>query len=510
MPEKKNIVLITMDCVRAGHTGFMGYHKDITPNLDALARESFLFRRAYPAGSPTYNAFPALLAGRTSTAFGRDLTGISPGETTLASHLRSLGYVTGAVTAANPYVSKWMGYDTGFDFFEDFMDTRGDDKPGQLKNKVQGAEVSLRTRINLAIAGVAGNVPLLRHLYNELYFRYSLWKMGKRAGWDYRGLLEIFPRAAAVTGAGLDFIKEIRGGEEARGMEEGKGGPFFLWLHYMDAHRPYCPPEESLKAMGRPDITHRKMFELRNLWLRNSMSNRRLMRHRQDFMDLYDASIHGLDAGLGRVFRHLDTLDILKDTLIIVTSDHGETFLEHGERDHDPVSVHEELIHVPLLVHAPWLGQAREVQSPFGHLDLLATALDMAGAGSLDSFKGKSRAQDIAKGREWDAPALTEMPFGYDTRPRDRVVEPTLRLAAVTGQRYKLEVNFRTRTEALFDLQQDPGERQGMLLSDNPAESARLLRALGEHLERQLKGRHSKAEFMLRLQNVRESLGLDE
>jgi arylsulfatase A-like enzyme len=86
--DAPSLLYITIDCLRADHVGFLGYRNAMTPTMDRLAAESIVFANAVVAGSPTYYAFPALLAGRFPLAMGRDVLGLCPDETTLASHLR--------------------------------------------------------------------------------------------------------------------------------------------------------------------------------------------------------------------------------------------------------------------------------------------------------------------------------------------------------------------------------------------------------------------------------------
>src|SRR5438094_2620811 len=101
----RSIVLITVDCLRADHAGFLGYHRPTTPFLDSLAAESFVFSNAFAAGVPTYYSFPAIMASRYPLALGRDLVGLPPGETTPASVLRDAAYASAGFVAANPYLS---------------------------------------------------------------------------------------------------------------------------------------------------------------------------------------------------------------------------------------------------------------------------------------------------------------------------------------------------------------------------------------------------------------------
>src|SRR5580700_1921838 len=118
METQKSIVLVTVDCLRADHVGFMGYARPATPFLDSLARESFVFPAAIVAGAPTYYSFPAILASRYPLALGRDLLGLAPNEPTLASVLHKTGYATAAFVAGNPYLGRRFGYDQGFDAFQ--------------------------------------------------------------------------------------------------------------------------------------------------------------------------------------------------------------------------------------------------------------------------------------------------------------------------------------------------------------------------------------------------------
>src|ERR1700739_3835035 len=116
-----SLVLITVDCLRADHVGFLGYDRATTPFLDSLAKESFVFPGAIAAGVPTYYSFPAILASRYPLALGRDVIGIAPREPTIATVLKGAGYTTAAFIAGNPYLGAHFGYDQGFDKFQDFL-----------------------------------------------------------------------------------------------------------------------------------------------------------------------------------------------------------------------------------------------------------------------------------------------------------------------------------------------------------------------------------------------------
>src|SRR5579863_10004940 len=122
MAERKSVLLVTVDCLRADHCGFMGYPRPTTPFLDSLATESFVFPSAIVAGVPTYYSFPAILASRYPLALGREVVGLAVRESNLASAFHDDGYATAFFGAANPYLSPQFGYDFGFDTFCDFLD----------------------------------------------------------------------------------------------------------------------------------------------------------------------------------------------------------------------------------------------------------------------------------------------------------------------------------------------------------------------------------------------------
>src|SRR5271165_5371214 len=96
MKSPRSVLLITVDCFRADHAGFLGYARPTTPLLDSLARESLVFSNAIVAGAPTYFSFPAVMASRYPLGLGRDVLGLAPGEPTIASALHQMGSATAA------------------------------------------------------------------------------------------------------------------------------------------------------------------------------------------------------------------------------------------------------------------------------------------------------------------------------------------------------------------------------------------------------------------------------
>ena len=264
MNQKHSLILITVDCLRADHTGFGGYPLSTitTPALDALAQQSLVFPCTIVGGAPTYYSFPCILGGRHPLALGRDVIGLAPQEPTLASVLRTQGYATAGFSAGNVYLSRRFGYAQGFDVFRDYLgadflasDALGGAAVAQLESGNQSSAAPGDrqphkgwSRLNAALARSAHQFKPLGKLYDEFYFRYG-------------------QRVAAHQPATMDELRRYPSADvlvdEAGPWLAGVAGqPFFLWLHFMDPHHPYYPPEQALAAVGRPDLNAKRAREL--------------------------------------------------------------------------------------------------------------------------------------------------------------------------------------------------------------------------------------------------------
>jgi arylsulfatase A-like enzyme len=288
---RSNLILITIDSLRADHVEFLGYSRPTTPCLGQLAAEGMVLENTIVAGFPTYHSFPTIMAGRYPLAMGRDTVGLAPGEPTLASILQNAGYVTAAFVAGNPYVSRWSGYHLGFNTFDDFLNSPG--SASSSSEHLSTLSQKARRLLHHGLRNLVCRFPGGRTLYNELYFWWGVRVKSKpyrNGNWE---AWRRFPSATALTDHALTWLEN----ETRR--------PFFLWLHFMDAHRPYLPSTEALHAIKREDLTPQRCFELYNLWIRADISNKRRVRYREDSIALYDASIRWIDEQIGRLLEAL-------------------------------------------------------------------------------------------------------------------------------------------------------------------------------------------------------------
>jgi arylsulfatase A-like enzyme len=498
---QKSILLVTVDCLRANHVGFMGYPRPTTPFLDSLADESFVFPTTIVAGAPTYYSLPAVLASRYPLALGRDVLGLAPAEPTLATVFKQAGYATAAFTAANPYISARFGYDRGFDIFRDFLD---DDSPGDKKNATELAPVADGARIEPASKGLTSRLNRKlqewRHalgplgaVYDELYFQYCQRSIPAAHSLD---ALRRFPAADVIVDAAWQWLESI--GDT----------PFFLWLHLMDPHAPYYPKNEALALMGDRPVPPFRARYLNSYWNRGDLGPRRLARHRDDVIDLYDAGIRWVDSQLSRLAGKLRETNQWDQCIFALTADHGEEFLDHDGRFHPPSQLTEELIHVPLLLHVPGSAKKELGKTPFGLLHLAPTLLDASGLSTPPSFRGQSYWAQIRDGTPYDAVAVSECVSGC-TNPFRRENRLGPRILSVRGPRYKLVMHFDRQREYLYDLEADPGEQAPLSAGSQKSVRRRLLEIAREHVKASLNERDARARLQARLRELRLTLPLE-
>jgi arylsulfatase A-like enzyme len=488
MGTPRSLVLITVDCLRAGHVGFMGYDRPTTPFLDSLAAESLVLHNAIVAGSPTYYSFPAIMASRHPLAFGRDVMGIAPDEPTLATALSQSGYATAAFTAANVYISDHFGYGAGFDTFCDFLDEETLHSENGSASLEEAGNRRLRTRLNRSLMELSHKVGPLGSIYDELYFRYCQW-LASLSDFTFDGLRR-FPAADVIVNHSCDWLAGLA------------GKPFFLWLHLMDPHSPYYPAEEALRSMGDSGPTASRALYLNSHWRREDRHSGRFQRHRDEIITLYDAGVRWVDTQVARLVGTLRHQGLWENCVFAFSADHGEEFLDHGGRYHSPSKVTDELIRVPFLLRFPGVGGREPVKTPFSFLDLAPTLLDAVGIESPDSFRGHSRWKQLRNAESWDGTAVVECVTGC-TNLFDAQSRMGARVLAIREERYKLTLDFRTGGVSLFDLENDPGELRPLGPGAEKPVRRRLLERARGHLADSFQSRDAGVRLRARLHDLR-------
>jgi arylsulfatase A-like enzyme len=483
--KQKSIVLVTVDCLRADHVGFMGYQRPTTPFLDSLAGESFLVPAAIVAGAPTYYSFPAILASRYPLALGRDVLGLGPDEPTLASVLKQAGYSTASFGAANPYISARFGYEHGFDTFRDFLEDEPAPLPEEKANAATGN--GWASRMNRRLQKIHPALGPLRMVYDELYFEYCQ-RVTPVA--DSLDALRRFPAADVIVDHACTWLASIG------------DAPFFLWLHLMDPHSPYYPKDVALKLMGQDIVTPYRARYLNSYWNRSDLGPRRFARHLDEVVALYDAGVRWVDAQMSRLVETLRGSSRWDNCIFAFTADHGEEFLDHGGRYHPPSRLMEELIHVPLLLRVPGSAKRDVAKSSFSMVHLAPTLLDAVQLPVPTGFEGRSHWEQLRQGESFDGIAISECVAGCTNpfRPENRMGP---RVLSVREARFKMVLYFDPPAANLYDLDADPGERAPLEPAAQKPVRRRLLEIAREHLRRSSEQRHARTRVQARLRELR-------
>ncbi len=484
----RSLVLITVDCFRADHAGFLGYKRNTTPFLDSLAESSTVFSNAIVAGAPTYYSFPAIMASRHPLAWGRDVIGIAPVEPTIASALGQSGYAMAAFLAANPYLSPQFGYDAGFDTFHDFL---GLAARSPAKSTAPAADSSRMSRFNSHLAEACHRLGPIGGAYDELYFRYCQ-AISERSS-ESLDSLRRFPSADVIVNEAGSWLENLA------------TEPFFLWLHLMDPHSPYYPKEEALHWMGDKLDASRARYA-NSFWNREDVGARRLRGRRDEIISLYDAGIRWVDAQIARFVDHLRRHKLWDDCVFAVTADHGEEFLEHEGRYHSPAKLTEELIHVPLLLHVPESGVSQVRTAPFSLVDLAPTLFEAMEISAPTTFRGTSRWTQSQEKDRPNPPVIVEA-IATCKNPFDPQQRIGPRIIAVRDSAHKLVLDFASSKCNLFSLKSDPGELTPLPEDADKPVRRRLLECAQEHISRSILSRDPQRRLDAGLRGLRLECG---
>jgi arylsulfatase A-like enzyme len=371
---KPNVIIVSVDTLRADHVGRYGYGRETTPTLDRLAQEATLFQVTASSSPWTLPSHVSMMTSLTPASHQCVLVGgtkVKKRITTLAEILKNEGYTTHAITTIL-YLTDIYGFEQGFD---------------------------------------------------------TLHALGSSA------------------------IAEHATDEAVRWINGRPDEPFHLFLHYYDPHADYVPPEPYRSRFdpgydgpinGRTDnfLAHQ---------------DRLTEADRNHLIALYDGEIAYVDHELARVFEALRQRNLWENTLLAVTSDHGEEFMEHGYFGHG-FTLYDEQLLVPLIVKWPGSRSAGlRVRQPVQLIDLVPTvvaALDLGGSGrAAGGFEGLSLLPTLKEAGEQSIPyrdAFSQTDLGEAELYANRAAGSKL-IYDATSDRWEL-----------YNLQRDPAETKNL------------------------------------------------
>lgn len=332
-----NVLVIVVDTLRADHLSTYGYSRPTSPHLTQLAAQGTLFEDAIAPSSWTLPVHASLLTGLYPNAHQVDNDGALLGwdYPVLGDEFMARGYRTAAFSGNTLLFCRRRGFGRGFIHFEDDFQSPG----SSFAQTFYG--------------------DLIRHLLFRLRLKRDLF--GRR-------------NAKQINQHALRWI-------------DGGRQPFFVFLNYMDVHDPYRPPEPYLHRytnMRQPGSRASEHWD----WFQHLSPQQR-----QGAMDAYDGAINYVDDRLAELMDQLHRRGLDRNTLLVITSDHGESFGEHGLMVHGN-ALYRELIHVPLIV---WglerIPAGKRISTPVSLTSVPATLLEEAGVHPHPDFPGSSLAR---------------------------------------------------------------------------------------------------------------------
>jgi arylsulfatase A-like enzyme len=306
-----NVVLVTIDTLRADHLGVYGHSRNTSPVIDRLAEDAVLFENAIVPMAFTGPSHASMLTGLYPQGHGvlNNAYRLLPANRTLAEVLRDEGYRTAAFVAARAILGRGSGFDQGFEVFD---------------------EGTSRKR-----------------------------------------------RADEITRQAVGWLRE-----------RGDGASFFLWVHYYDVHCDYNAPEPFFQMFasgytgpidprgkcGKPHYNKMELDEEDLAYIRG----------------VYDGEVRYVDQHVGALLKEFDDLGLRERTILILTSDHGESLGERGVIGHN-LALHDYEVRVPLIIRHPALeGRRRRVRQQVELVSLMPTVLDLLEVGHDAVLVGES------------------------------------------------------------------------------------------------------------------------
>ncbi len=327
VPTGPSVILVLVDTLRADHLSCYGYPANRTPAIDALAQDGTLFTRTFAQASWTRPSVATILTSLyPSSHRAIHKSDVLPASVlTLAEVMQATGYRTIGF-ANNINVAPLFNFQQGFDEY-----------------------VFLEPAFFFGASEAAAQLTI----YNQLRL------MRERYFSHVKHVENYYQPADVVTDHGLDWI--ARNGDR----------PFFMMLHYMDPHDPYFAHPWNGEAFAR---------------VANPNPERGLA---DRYRSAYDGEISYLDGQLERLFKGLKARGVYDRTVIVLTSDHGEEFCDHGGWWHG-TTLYDEQIAVPLIVKPPAGGLAGVVNEGLASsVDIAPTMLAIAGIAVPETMVGK-------------------------------------------------------------------------------------------------------------------------
>ncbi|NUQ83852.1 MAG: sulfatase [Anaerolineales bacterium] len=413
--DAPNVIVIVVDTLRADHLSSYGYDRDTSPFMDSLAAEGVRFENAISPSSWTQPVHASMLTGRYTYETQAETQPLDDTYPTIGEVMQASGYRTGGFSANTLFFTRRQGHGRGFMHFEDNYQS----VPDAFFNS---------------------------SLYGYIFDFYGLRKVLNYEGVPTRVL------ASDINRSVLDWI------------DRDTNKPFFVFMNYFDVHDPYTPPEpyrSKYASVPNPGGLVNGFMER----YAPSLTPEQI----RSEIDAYDGSISYVDDQIKNLFGELETRSLLENTIVIVLSDHGESFGEHGLLQHS-ASLYLDEIHVPLIVWNPaYIPAGKTIDAPVSLTSLPSTILSLVNAKD-NPFPGPSLATLMFSDEipaDWPDPIseLAKMEGAAEVNPSTHGA-----MKSVVGAEMQY-IHHEAFGEELYNWREDPQETNN-LVNDPAAREA--------------------------------------
>jgi arylsulfatase A-like enzyme len=343
-PPLRNVLLISIDSLRADRLGCYGHDRDTSPTLDRLAAEGVRFANAQTPSSWTLPAHATLLSGAAQARHGATTAdgSVAADVPLLAEMLRERGVHT-AGFYSGPFLHPAFGFDRGFDAYVACQEPETAAQPSAERALDRSHQDTTNPLVEAAVRRWAESPPAT---------------------------------------------------------------PFFAFVHLWDVHYDYIPPARYVEMF---DPEYRGRIDGRDI-IEAGFPLDIAPRDLAHLLARYDGEIRWTDDTIATMLRVLETAGLLDDTLVVVTADHGDEFLEHGDKGHQK-TLYEEVTRVPLIFWAArGLPAGRVVETPVTLADVVPTVLDVLGMTPPPGLAGRSLVP-LWRGETTQHPPVTGLLF---------------------------------------------------------------------------------------------------
>lgn len=439
--SQPHIFLITTDGLRYDRLSHSGNNIETTPILDELTTSGAVCHNTIATGTGTRTSFPGILTSSYPLMYG-GFAQMTRHRIPISELFQERGYVTLGVNT-NAQLHTRFGWDRGYDVYYDSEQTTINNPVGDFTraDNSEGADDDQ--------SFIKANLEELKsEAYDRLNHEGPLFRILETVYRQIEGRTPPHDRARKTIDRTLSFIDQAPDDK-----------PLFVWIHFMETHSPYCPPENYRSEYLTEHVSDGRIWRLNDRLHTepDSLTEEEVAVISQ----LYNGSLRYLDDQVGRLFDGLRSRNLWADTAVAFSADHGEQFREHGKMTHCAYP-YEEGVHVPLLLRIPdeFLTDINGVTST---IDIAPTLLDIAFEDPQipEKYHGRSLLPVLRNEDEIDEDRAV---FSQDASEAGRETNLAHRITGCRTAEWKYITSVQKDfEERLFYLPSDPSEQENVI-----------------------------------------------